>query len=174
MKRISLVLGLSCGLVAACGAGTGPRDSQDLRQEVVRGHEDGPSGAEPGTCWGKDITPAVVETVTEQMIIPPDANGAGAGLAVYRTETRQTIVQEREEIWFRTPCEHEMTTTLVETLQRALRARGQYVGPINGQMDATTRAAVRAYQRAQGLNSGLLSLMAARQLGLVTFDFSQG
>ncbi|WP_114964640.1 peptidoglycan-binding domain-containing protein [Alkalilacustris brevis] len=175
MTRTFLALGLSGGLLAACGTPVAPFDgaARDLGQEVVRTHDDGPSGARPGTCWGQDVTPAVVETVTEQVILqPPGAEGGGA--TVYRTETHQSIVQERQAIWFRTPCEHEMTAALVETLQRALRARGLYDGPINGQMDAPTRRAVRAYQRAQGLNSGLLSLTAARQLGLVEYDFSEG
>jgi hypothetical protein len=180
MIRTLLSLAPVLGLLAACQQsglstpfGGGERM---LESEVVRSHEDGPPGAEPGTCWGRDVTPALVETVTEQVILPPpaaDASGAVRASPVYRTDTRQRILREREEIWFRTPCDGDMTPEMIETLQRALSARSHYKGPITGRMDAATRRAVRAFQRPQGLDSGLLSLTAARQLGLVAFDFSQ-
>jgi len=177
------VLGIVAALAALTACQQGPLASlpgdvsRMLETEVVRSHEDGPPGAEPGTCWGRDVTPALVETVTEQVIIQPpeiDSSGALRASPVYRTETRQRILREREEIWFRTPCDAELTPELVETLQRALGARGHYQGPVTGRMDAPTRRAVRAFQRAQGMDSGLLSLNAARQLGLVAHDFSEG
>jgi peptidoglycan hydrolase-like protein with peptidoglycan-binding domain len=58
-------------------------------------------------------------------------------------------------------------THLTLGLQRALRARALYRGEISGVMDARTRAAVRRLQEPQGLDSGILSLAAARQLGLL-------
>jgi peptidoglycan hydrolase-like protein with peptidoglycan-binding domain len=41
-------------------------------------------------------------------------------------------------------------------------------------MDARTRAAVRAYQKPEGLDSGILSLAAARRLGLVAVERPAG
>lgn len=182
MIRSILFLGPMVGMLAACGNGAGdaPFDGADrmLGAELVHDHEQAPPGAEPGTCWGRDVTPAIVETLTEQRIIRPSAAGSGAAqdaaAPVYRTDTRQRIVRAREEFWFRTPCAHEITPTMVETLQRALAARGIYDGATTGRMDRATRRAVRAYQRPQGLDSGLLSLTAARQLGLVEYDFAEG
>jgi len=155
-----------------------PEVTRPLGNEVVRraGEGVGPSGASPGTCWGRDETPAHVETVTEQVMLRPaetDADGRLLRPAEFRTETRQRIVQEREEVWFRTPCPEELTPELVASLQRALAARGLFRGPVSGEMDAATRLGVRAFQRPQGLDSGLLSLTAARQLGLVAFDFAE-
>lgn len=168
------------GLLAACQPGPMVAPLAEvgrmLEGEVVRSHLDGPPGAEPGTCWGQDITPAVVETVTQQsMIQPPEIDSSGALRAppVYRTETVQRIVQEREEIWFRTPCEEDLTPEVIATLQRALAARGHYAGQVTGRMDMASRAAVRSFQRGRGLNSSLLSLNAARQLGLVAWDFNE-
>jgi hypothetical protein len=175
MIRNILRLGTAVALLAACQPGALPEVGRMLDAEPVRSHEEGPPGAAPGTCWGHDVTPAVVETVTEQVIIQPpeiDASGVTRGSPVYRTVTRQRIVREREEIWFQTPCEHEMTPEVIATLQRALAARGHYRGPVTGHMDMATRSAVRAFQRPQGLDSSLLSLTAARQLGLVIYDFS--
>ncbi len=135
-----------------------------------------PPGAAPGTCWDQDDTPAVIETVTEQVVLQPAElreDGTVARPAVYKTETRQKIVKPRETTWFETPCEAQLTPEFNASLQRALKARGHYRGPINGQMDGRTRRAVRAYQKPQGLDSGMISLAAARQMGLVAVEVPQ-
>lgn len=144
-----------------------------LETEVLRTHVDGPPGAEPGTCWGRDETPALIETATDHVMIQPpeiDANGYVRVPAIYRTEQVQRIVKEREEIWFRAPCDQDLTSEGIASLQRALEVRGLYDGPISGVMSMATRRAVRAYQRPQGLDSGLLSLRAGRQLGIIAYD----
>ncbi|MCM2560809.1 peptidoglycan-binding protein [Lutimaribacter sp. EGI FJ00015] len=141
--------------------------------EVTRLFQAAPPGAAPGTCWGKTATPAVIETVTEQVMVQPpeiSADGAVTTSPVYRTETRQKIVKERRETWFETPCESVLTPDFVQSLQRALAVRGHYRGTPNGEMDARTRAAVRRYQAPEGLDSGILSLAAARKLGLVAVE----
>ncbi|PQO23559.1 peptidoglycan-binding protein [Rhodobacteraceae bacterium WD3A24] len=150
-----------------------PQPERPLDAETVRRHEDGPPGAAPGTCWGRDVTPARVETVTEQRRITPTGrapDGTVTRPAVYTTETRQRITRPRREVWFRAPCPEVMNAGFVESLQRALRARGAYDGPVTGRMTPATRQAVRAFQRSRGLDSSVLSLDAARQLGLVAYD----
>jgi len=67
-----------------------------------------------------------------------------------------------------------LTPDLVASLQRALTARGLYGGQINGMMDRATRHAVRGYQAPLGLDSGILSLAAARKLGLAVVDVKPG
>ncbi|WP_371228705.1 peptidoglycan-binding domain-containing protein [Roseovarius sp. 2305UL8-3] len=141
--------------------------------ELQRSVAEAPPGAAPGSCWGKSVTPAVVETITDQIVLQPaqiDSNGTILSPAIYKTETRQAIVEERRETWFETPCDTVLTPTFIATLQRALQARGLFRGNVNGQMDGRTRAAVRRYQKPQGLDSGILSLDAARQLGLVALE----
>lgn len=129
-----------------------------------------PPGAAPDTCWGRSAVPAVIETVTEQVLIQPAevlADGTVRQPAVYRTETRQMIVRERKETWFETPCAAQLTPDFIASLQRALSARALFRGEPTGEMDSRTRAAIRRYQAPQGLDSGILSLAAARRLGLV-------
>nr|WP_246002242.1 peptidoglycan-binding domain-containing protein [Pacificibacter maritimus] len=129
-----------------------------------------PPGADPAACFGRHTTPAIVETVTEQVVVQPpqiSADGTVSYPATYRTETRQEIVRERKELWFETLCEDALTPDFVASVQRALAVRGQYSGNANGKMDRATRRAIRAYQSAQGLDSEILSLAAARKLGLV-------
>lgn len=143
--------------------------------ELVHRLGTAPPGAAPGTCWGKDVTPAVVETTTEQIVLQPAevlVDGTVVQPAIYKTETKQQIVQERRETWFETPCPAEWTPQFTASVQRALKARGHYRGPITSQLDSRTRAAIRAFQKPQGLNSGVLSIAAARQLGLVAVDLS--
>jgi len=141
--------------------------------EVTRLSQVAPPGAAPGTCWGKNVTPAIIETVTNQVMLQPAevmSDGRVTQPAIFKTETRQEIVRERRETWFLTPCAAQMTPEFIASVQRALGARGMYRGAVSGEMDATTRAAVRRYQKPQGLNSGILSLAAARKMGLVALE----
>lgn len=156
-------------LLGGCQAAL-PRMAEPVQ---VSTRDEAPPGAAPGSCWGQDETPAVVETVTEQIVVqPPEimADGSVARPAVYKTETRQRIVTPRKATWFETPCDAALTPEFTASLQRALAARGHYRGPATGRMDRRTRAAIRAYQRPQGLDSGMISLSAARQMGLIEID----
>jgi hypothetical protein len=163
-----------CALVCASLAACTPQTADIValtEPDVAYLTQIAPPGAKPGTCWGKTVQPAVIETVTDQILLQPAevlADGTVMRPAMYKTETRQAIVRERRETWFETPCVDTMDTAFVSSLQRALTARGFYRGTPNGIMDARTRAAVRRYQEPQGLDSGILSLAAARKLGLAS------
>jgi len=159
--------------LAACDAplpGIGPGSGEP---GLIQTLAEAPPGAAPGTCWGKVVTPAVIETVTEQVLVQPpelQPDGSIAAPGIYRTETRQQIETERQVTWFETPCPADLTPDFVASLQRALKARTLYRGGITGEMDARTHAAVRKYQHADGLNNSILSLAAARKLGLVAVE----
>lgn len=119
----------------------------------------------PRTCQARDDTPAVIETVTRS-IAEPQSDGTVA----YRTERETRIVDDRQEIWFDTLCRDDWTPEFIATLQRALIARELMAGPDTGRMDAATRAAIRAFQAGQGIDSDQLSVAAAKRLGLVAYD----
>ena len=141
--------------------------------DVSRDGRFAPPGAPPDSCWSKQVSPAVIETVTSQVLAEPaqlDGSGKILRPAAFRTETSQQIVQPRQERWIEVPCPAKMTPDFIRTVQRALTARGLYQGPVHGQMDAATRKAVRLYQQPLGLDSGTLSLAAARKLGLVAVE----
>ena len=140
--------------------------------DLVYTHSTPPPGAEAGSCWGKHVTPAEVETVTHQIQLQPAevrTDGTVSAPGLYKTETSQMIVKERRELWFETPCAPELTPEFVSSLQRALKARGHYRGAVTGYIDARTRASIRKYQAPQGLDSAILSLAAARKLGLIAY-----
>jgi hypothetical protein len=137
---------------------------------VLAATRNGPVGAAPGSCWGKTVSPAVVQTVEQQVQIKPaqvNPDGTIAAPPKYRRTARQEIVSPRVDNWFETPCAEVLTPEFIATLQRALSVRGFYAGSANGMLDAPTRAAVQTFQRDEGPNSPVLSLAAARKLGLI-------
>lgn len=165
--RYPLVAALLLGCLSAC---TPPGTSSNV---VTRAQQISPPGAAPDSCWGKQTTPAVIETVTHQVMLQPAqvlVDGTVTQPAVFKTETRQDIVRPRRETWYEILCDTDLTPEMTATIQRALTARGLYRGPITGTMDRATRAAVRRFQKPQGLDSSLLSLAAARQMGLVAIE----
>ena len=170
MRYSFTLVGLA--VLTACGPSlddpfANASDPLSLEVTVTRGS--GPPNANPNACYGREVTPAVVETVTEQVMLQPPQIGSDGTVrepAVFVTETQQRIVEERRELWFETPCQAETDPEFIASLQRALEARGYYSGPISGEMDRRTRRAVQDYQAPQGLDSAVLSLAAARQLGL--------
>ncbi|MBN2631425.1 MAG: peptidoglycan-binding protein [Rhodobacteraceae bacterium] len=167
---------LCAGLaLAACRPGLMPQapTRADLSTDLIRLTEPGPPKGPEGACWASDVTPMVIETVSEQVMVSPEQrakDGSVIAPASFHSETRQKIVQPREEIWFRSPCPDQMTVEFVASLQRALKARGLYLLPLTGAMDMPTRTALRRFQAERGLESDRLSLSAARELGLVAID----
>jgi hypothetical protein len=155
----------------ACAAPHAP-GKMDLSREMQPATDDTPPKGPAGACWARDTIPAVIETVTEQIIATPATTGPdGAAIpATYRTETRQRMVQDRRSVWFQAPCAADMTPEVIATLQRALKARGLYTAPLTGQMDAPTRSALRRFQADRGLDTPTLSLAAARELGIIAAD----
>lgn len=147
-----------------------PPSRADLGSELVRLAKPGPPPGPKDACWQSDVTPLVIETVSEQVMVAEekrDATGRIIQPAAFRTSTHQRIVQERERVWFQSPCPAEMTPDFVASLQRALKARGLYLLPLTGTLDAATESAIQRFQADRGLDSPRLSLAAARELGLI-------
>ncbi len=129
-----------------------------------------PPGAPAGTCWHRNTSPAIIASVTDQIMVQPAVLGESGRIiqpAVFRTVTRQDIVEPRRVSWIETPCPEQITPDFLASLQRALTARGYYHGAATGRMDRNTRIALRRYQKEAGLDSSTLSLATARQLGLI-------
>lgn len=173
-KPLTLGLGLVAAVLTGCTTApvTGPAQA-DLQIEQVRLKGEGPPKGPEGACWDKDVTPAVIETVTEQVHVTDevrDDQGRVVTPATFRTVTSQRMVRDRQEVWFRAPCPAEITVAFVASLQRALKARGLYAEAVTGEWNAATAEAVRRFQAARGLDSPRLSLAAARELGLIAVD----
>lgn len=162
-------------VLVSLGACNAPSQDAEVPEPGVReATTKGPAGAAPGSCWGRTVSPAVIETVTEQVQVQPaqiSSTGEIQSLPIYRTETRQKIVSPRVDNWFETPCTSALTPDVIATLQRALEARGFYGGAINSELDDATRRAMRAYQISSGgPDSPVLALATARSLGVIAVD----
>lgn len=163
---------LACVALAGCGNGIVAIPGLPSRVAVAPAETVFPSDAPAGTCWAREVMPAVIETVTEQIMIRPAriaADGTITSPAAFRTESRQEIVQDRREVVFETPCPAQMTRERIAALQRALQVRGYLTGPITGIVDSRTLRATRAFQEFHGLASATLSLETARRLGLIAY-----
>ncbi|MEM9522596.1 MAG: peptidoglycan-binding domain-containing protein [Pseudomonadota bacterium] len=163
---------LACMALAGCENGVMPASNLPGRVAVVPAETVFPAEAPADTCWAREVMPAVIDTITEQIMIRPArvaADGAVTSPAAFRTESRQKIVQDRREVIFETPCPAQMTQERIAALQRALQARGYLTGPITGGLDARTLRATRAFQEPRGLASATLSLETARRLGLIAY-----
>ena len=152
---------LASALLSACTGAT----VNEVRESF------GPLNPTPGACYARGITPAILETVTSQVLEAEevrDATGRVISPARFRTITSTRIVEPRGENWFETPCAlRDRDPVFIEQIQRALQARNYYAGPINGFYDVPTREAVQAFQKRRGLESGTLSTESAQVLGLV-------
>jgi hypothetical protein len=162
---------LSAAAVAAPVAGCGPavRPAAGVPAFIAAEIESDASGR----CFGRDVSPATIETVTAQELERPARlapDGRVLEPAVYRSVIRQQIVRERREQRFETLCPPAYTPDFVASLQRALLVRGFYRGAITGTFDAATGRAVQDFQRDSGPHSPLLSIAAARRLGLVVLS----
>ena len=130
-----------------------------------------------GTCFARATTPAIIETVTEQVLVQPavmHSDGSVQSPAAFRTITRQQILRERREVEFETPCDIVLTPQFNASVQRALLARGYYRGAINGTLDRRTSDAIERFQTDQNdVHTGILTLKTARTLGLVALPRDQ-
>lgn len=153
-------------LLAACGAQVpvSAPETLDLSAEAIPGAASRQPAAPPGACWGRDTIPAVIETETVTRLVTP---ATATAPATYRSESRQKMVRDTQTVWIRTPCYDMLTPDTILTLQRALRARGYYLGALDGVLAPETMTAIRRFQADHGLDTKVLSLKAAQMLGLV-------
>ncbi|HPD93474.1 MAG: peptidoglycan-binding protein [Rhodobacter sp.] len=152
MRRIAPVL-LSCVLatgLAACQVN--PPEPEVRRDEAAPASL---SPVEGAACWATDRVPA--RTATDLVAVGPTGE----------RQPRTRVLHPAEDRLFAVPCPDQMGPDTIASLQRALAARGLHGGAVTGVMDAETAAAVRRYQAPRGLDSAILSLDAAQQLGLV-------
>ncbi|SLN30228.1 Putative peptidoglycan binding domain protein [Roseovarius litorisediminis] len=157
---------LTALVLAACQSAL-PRP---FKPEVVQLLDQEPQYPRPGTCWEKSSIPDAGAPLTGRMWEIPSSsgtNGSDVKPAADDAELQESDFEARKDIWFETPCREVLTPEFIASLQRALKARNLYAGPVTGEYGTQTSAAVYSYQAPQGLQTGVLSIAAARQMGLV-------
>ena len=108
--------------------------------------------------------PAVSETIRYQKLVTPPRERRVKIPAVYDTVTTQKMVRSAQLEWAPILCETNVTPGVVRNVQAALQREGYYNGPIDGTLGPATMSAVDAYQRAEGLATGGLTLETVRKL----------
>ncbi|MEM7440181.1 MAG: peptidoglycan-binding domain-containing protein [Pseudomonadota bacterium] len=141
-----------------------------------------PRKARADQCFAYQVTPAIIETITHKTELTPPRLAVDIETgetevvrpATYKTEQRQNVIREREELFFETICPQHYTQRFVESLQRALNARGFLGGPPTGWLDDQTKIAIRLYQKQGGIDSDMLSLQTVEAFGLISHrDFEK-
>ena len=126
-----------------------------------------------GQCFARTAPPTRTRIVEEQVLVTPGIrapDGSFASPPIFRNQTRPVTEPIGEGTRFETLCPPEYTPDRIATLQRALKARLAYTGPITGAFDGPTRAAIQAFQTDQGFDSPLLARSLAETLGIVALD----
>lgn len=170
--------GLLSLALAACSPGQPhqPAEGPNPVAETIAVQTHPPKSPPADQCWGSDTLPAVFDKLTERGIVTPevrDATGKLVRPATWGPVTRLRMVKDPTEVWFRVPCPSVETPDFWASMQRALKARGDYLQTPTGSYDAATALAVRRYQARHGLDSPVLSLAAAQDLGLVAVPLNQ-
>jgi len=86
--------------------------------------------------------------------------------AVYTNVPTKVKVADSYLKWQGILCETNTTSDVVSNLQRALKAKNFNITKIDGVYGSETKAAVNAYQKANKLNEGALTLKTLKSLGL--------
>jgi hypothetical protein len=121
-----------------------------------------------GACQA-GLDPAPAERALPGMVPPavPAAIDPDACWTQARLTDAAGVAEDR---LFAVPCPGATDAHFWSSLQRALAVRGLYAGPVNGIEDEATGDAIRRFQAPLGLDSAILSLDAARHLGLLPWS----
>jgi len=88
----------------------------------------------------------------------------------YKIETVEREVERikgRSFEWKEVLCEQEVTPTVINEIQSALKANRYYDGAISGQLDLETREAMREFQKHNNLPIGQFDLETLDALGVI-------
>jgi len=111
-------------------------------------------------------TPAKYTTVRVKKLIQPATTRTIPIPATYKTVTKKKKIAEGYAKWVPIVCQTSINTTMIREVQKALKNKGFYHGPIDGVWGAESKAAMRAFQRANGLPVAGLSMASMEALGV--------
>jgi len=101
----------------------------------------------------KVVIPAVYKTVKIRKMIQPPQEKRISIPEEYQTVTRREKVSDGHMEWRPVLCQVNMTSAKIREIQKALKAKGYYHGPIDGIVGSQTINAMRKFQKAKGLAS---------------------
>ncbi len=86
--------------------------------------------------------------------------------AVYKDVVKREMVEPSRVVWKRVVCKSSITSATIIKLQKALKEKGYYKGPIDGIVGRLTREAVKAYQKDNGMPVGGITYQVLKSLGI--------
>lgn len=120
-----------------------------------------PADAPPGDCYarvrvpGEPIEAPPVATGARWVMTPGPYGSPGPIWCLVPTGFQaQAPIPTMREGWIRVLCEQDATEDRIRGVQRRLHERGYYDGPMSGDYDAGTRAAVGRFQDEARLDHG--------------------
>ncbi len=121
-------------------------------------------------CFARTPPRQATRIVTEQVMVLPERTSPDGSITsppVFREQSRPVTETVGEGVEFETLCPAELTEERIATLQRALKARLAYDGPVTGVYDGPTQEAVQAFQKPSGFDSPDIARVTAEQLGVI-------
>ncbi len=113
----------------------------------------------------EEIIPAVYDTVTVQRLVSPAREEVVVIPATYKTVEKRVVTGGGGVEWREVLCDTNASPQKIAEIQRALTARG-YSTPADGTFGPATLRAMEAYQRANGLPVGYLTVSTVQSLGV--------
>ena len=121
--------------------------------------------ATPATTRTVEI-PAEYKTMKVRTLVTPPKEKRIAIPEEWDTVTKTVMVSDGKMAWRPVLCETNMNAGTIRDIQRALKAKGFDPGPIDGVYGRQTQGAVRKFQQANSLATGVLTMKTIKALGL--------
>ena len=156
---------------------------------ALKGSKVGDNGKATGSALCLKEIPAVYKTIKQKKVKTPASTKIVDVPAEYKVVKKRKLaspatekkieipaktqvvskkvkVTEESMQWQPVLCETNMSGTKITDIQRALQKAGHNPGPIDGVIGRQTLVAVEAFQRANGLSRGGLTLETLQKLGV--------
>ncbi len=115
----------------------------------------------------KVIIPAKYKIIKVKELVSPAKKIELKVPQEYQIVKRKEIVEGEHMKWEQILCKTNTTPEVIKTLQTALKSKGFYKGPIDGIYGPETSRAVHAFQKANHLSSGALTLKTLESLNIL-------
>ncbi len=110
--------------------------------------------------------PAEYKAVKVRKVVQPAQETRVEIPAAYQSVSRKVKVSDSVLEWRTILCETNTSGDVVRRIQRALSDKGHHPGPIDGVIGRETLAAMKAYQQANNLAVGQLTIETIQSLGV--------
>ncbi|OED40639.1 hypothetical protein AB833_11245 [Chromatiales bacterium (ex Bugula neritina AB1)] len=114
----------------------------------------------------KEVSPAEYSTIRVRKMIEPPRESRVSLPAEFQTVTKRVRVSSERMSWQPILCETNVTQEVIAKLQQALATKGFSPGDIDGVLGSATLNAVEAFQRANSLARGGITMETLKALNV--------